>query len=103
MVARGARVRTIQVEVEAHAFPRPPFQGARAPREMAQKMRDNAKAAVALLESGDLARWFASNGWNYPVSGQPAKGDACVATMVFGAAPEAASISSKITWQSMLR
>jgi hypothetical protein len=68
----------IQVELEAHAFPRPPFQGARSPRELAQKMRDDPKGAVALLESGELTRWFASNGWNYPVTGTPAKGVAGV-------------------------
>jgi hypothetical protein len=68
----------LQVELEAHAFQRPPFQGARTPRELAQKMRDNPKAAVALLESGELVRWFAANGWNFPVSGQVAQGVAGV-------------------------
>jgi hypothetical protein len=62
----------------AHPFPRAPFQGVRTPREMAEKMRTQPKAAVPLLESGDVAKWFSSNGWNYPVRGTPAKGVAGV-------------------------
>src|SRR5262249_41446291 len=31
-----------------------------------------------MLESGEIARWFASNGWNYPVRGTPARGVAGV-------------------------
>ncbi len=65
-------------DLEAQAFSRGPFQGARKPRDMAEKMRDNPKAAVPLLETGELSRWFASNNWNYPVRGTPAKGVAGV-------------------------
>src|SRR5262249_14449573 len=52
---------------------RPPFQGVRTPREMAERMKAQPKAAVPLLESGEVARWFAANGWNYPIAGTPAK------------------------------
>ena len=38
----------------------------------------NSKAAVPLLESGEVFRWFASNNWNYPVQGQQIKGMAGV-------------------------
>lgn len=37
-------------------------------------MRANSKAAVTLLESGEVLRWFGSNNWNYPVQGPPIKG-----------------------------
>jgi hypothetical protein len=67
-----------KVDVAAHPFPRAPFQGARTPREMAEKMRDNAKLAVPLLETGELSKWFSGNGWKYPVDGTPAKGVAGV-------------------------
>jgi hypothetical protein len=67
-----------RVDLAAHPFHKAPFQGARAPREMAERMRANPKGAVALLEGGDLARWFASNGWKYPVAGPVAKGVAGV-------------------------
>ncbi len=68
----------VRLDLAAHPFPRAPFQGARAPRELAEKMRTQPKAAVALLESGEVARWFSANGWNYPVRGTPARGVAGV-------------------------
>ena len=52
--------------------------GASTPREMAEKMRAHPKAAVPLLVNGEVARWFASNGWAYPVAGSPAPGVAAV-------------------------
>jgi hypothetical protein len=68
----------VGVDVTAVPFPRPPFQGVAAPREIAEQMRAQPKAAVPLLESGDLARWFDQNGWAFPIVGQPAKGVAAV-------------------------
>jgi len=68
----------VRMDLVAHPFPRPPFQGARTPREMAEQMRRQPKAAVPMLESGDIARWFVSNSWNYPAKGTPAKGVAGV-------------------------
>ena len=41
-------------------------------------MRKLPKAAVPLLENGDVSRWFASNGWNFPIRGPQAKGVAGV-------------------------
>lgn len=68
----------LQVEVVAIPYPRDPFRGSRTPRELAQKMRANPKAAVPVLESGEVAKWFAGNGWKYPIRGTPAKGVASV-------------------------
>lgn len=68
----------LRIDIGAHPYPKAPFQGAKSPREMAVKMRDNPKAAAALLESGELPKWFASNGWTYPISGTPARGVAGV-------------------------
>jgi hypothetical protein len=67
-----------RVDLAAHPFPKGPFQGARAPREMAERMRSNPKGASTLLEGGELAKWFSSNGWKYPVAGPLAKGVAGV-------------------------
>jgi hypothetical protein len=67
-----------RVDLTAHPFHKGPFQGAKAPREMAERMRANPKAAVGLLESGELSRWFSGNGWKYPVAGAVAKGVAGV-------------------------
>jgi hypothetical protein len=64
----------VRMELVAQSFPRPPFHGAKTPREMAERMRSQPKAAVPLVENGEIARWFANNGWNYPVRGTPARG-----------------------------
>jgi hypothetical protein len=68
----------IRLEVGSMPFPRGAFQGAASPRDLAEKMRANPKAAVGVLESGEVARWFRANGWAYPVSGEPARGVAAV-------------------------
>lgn len=68
----------VGLELGAVLFARPPFQGAATPREMAERMRTNPKAAVPLLESGEMQRWFAANGWAYPVCGVQARGIAAV-------------------------
>lgn len=68
----------VRMELVAQPFTRGPFQGAKTPREMAVLMRGKPKQAVPLLESGEIGRWFASNGWNYPVRGTPARGVAGV-------------------------
>jgi hypothetical protein len=68
----------VRVDVAAHPFPRAPFQGVSSPREMAEIMRSQPKAAVPLLESGEIGRWFAQNGWTYPVQGVTARGVAAV-------------------------
>jgi hypothetical protein len=67
-----------RIDLIAHPFTRPPFQGVKSQREMAERMRAQPKAAVPLLESGEIGRWFESNGWNYPVRGTPIKGVAGV-------------------------
>src|SRR5207253_2373999 len=68
----------VSLELAAYPFPRPPFEDAGSPREMAELMRKQPKPAVALLESGEVRRWFEANGWTYPVSGPTAPGVAAV-------------------------
>jgi hypothetical protein len=68
----------VRMDLIAHPFSRQPFAGARTPREMAERMRAHPKAAVPLLENGEIGRWFAANSWNYPVRGKPARGVAGV-------------------------
>jgi hypothetical protein len=74
----GAAEVPVRLDLGAHLFPKGPFQGAKAPRELAERMKAQPKAAVPLLESGEVSRWFAQNGWNYPVRGPQAKGVASV-------------------------
>jgi hypothetical protein len=68
----------VRLIVTALPYPTGPFQGACTPRELAVRMRSNPKAAVPLLENGDIARWFESNRWGYPVQGATASGMASV-------------------------
>lgn len=68
----------VRLDLVSVPFPRPPYQGVTTPRELAERMRAQPKPAVSLLESGDVERWFNSNGWAYPVQGPTAKGVAAV-------------------------
>jgi hypothetical protein len=68
----------VRLDVGAVPFPHAPFQGAATPRQMAERMRAQPKQAVSLLENGEIAQWFKTNGWAYPVSGPPARGVAAV-------------------------
>jgi hypothetical protein len=68
----------VRIDVAALPFPRAPFQGAGSARALAERMREHPKQAVPLLENGEIARWFAANGWTYPVQGPTAKGVAAV-------------------------
>ena len=74
----GVAEAPVRLDLAAAAFGKPPFQAASSARELAEQMRANPKPAGPLLESGDVARWFAANGWSYPVAGRPAKGVAAV-------------------------
>jgi hypothetical protein len=68
----------VRLDLGGQAFERAPFQGVSSPREMAERMRQQPKAAVAALESGEVAKWFRTNGWTYPVQGPAARGVAAV-------------------------
>lgn len=68
----------VRLDVAVVPFGRPPFQGAISPRDLAERMRANPKAAVPFLENGETAAWFATNGWTYPVPGATARGVAAV-------------------------
>lgn len=68
----------LRMELTAQPFPKSPFQGVQSGRDLADKMRQHPKAAVPILESGEVQRWYALNGWTYPVIGVPVKGVAGV-------------------------
>jgi hypothetical protein len=68
----------VGVDIVVQPFSRQPFQGVSSPRELAERMRAHPKQAVPFLESGEIAAWFAVNGWAYPVSGHKANGIAAV-------------------------
>jgi hypothetical protein len=79
VVSNGGIVEVpVRLDVAAVPFGKPPLQGAMNPRDLAARMRANPKPAVPLLESGEIAAWFAANGWTYPVPGAAARGVAAV-------------------------
>jgi hypothetical protein len=45
------------------------FDGAITPRQVAEKAKAKPKEAAPYFEKGDVARWYAANGWAYPVQG----------------------------------
>lgn len=64
----------VRMDLASQPFPKAPFQGVRTQRELAEKMRQLPKAAVPILETGEVERWFSLNGWTYPVNGAQIKG-----------------------------
>ena len=45
------------------------FAGATTPRQVAEKAKAGAKEAAPYFEKGEVAKWYAANGWVYPVQG----------------------------------
>jgi hypothetical protein len=68
----------VRLDLGLHPFPKAPFLDVTTPRELADRMRTQPKQAVPLLESGEISRWFAQNGWAFPIQGRPAQGIAAV-------------------------
>jgi hypothetical protein len=68
----------VRLAVAATPFPDAPLRGAEDPRDLAERMQQNPKAAAPLLHGGAVARWFAGHGWHYPVQGPTADGVAAV-------------------------
>ncbi len=48
--------------------------GALSPRQIAEKARAQPREAAVFFENGAVARWYESNGWNYPVKGPSSSG-----------------------------
>ena len=48
----------VYLELTAIPFAQAPFQRVVTPRQLAERMRAHPKAAIPLLESGAVARWF---------------------------------------------
>jgi hypothetical protein len=64
----------VRCEVPVRPFPDGVLAGAVTPRQIAEKAKANPKPAAAFFESGAVARWYQSNGWEYPVQGPPGSG-----------------------------
>jgi hypothetical protein len=70
----GTAAVRVRLEVPIKPYPDGVLAGATTPRQVAEKAKAAPKVAAPLFESGAVARWFAANGWTYPVQGPPASG-----------------------------
>ncbi len=65
---------TVKVDVPITPYAGGLFAGATTPRQIAEKAKANPKDAAPSFESGAIAKWYASNGWPYPVQGPTMSG-----------------------------
>ena len=74
----GSATVTVLVEVPIVPFSEGVLSGALTPRQIAEKAKPAPLEAAPLFENGAVARWFAHNGWTYPVQGPPSSGMSAV-------------------------
>ena len=65
----GTMTVTVRADVPITPYDGGLFAGATTPRKIAEKAKANVKEAIPYFEKGDVAKWYASNGWAYPVQG----------------------------------
>lgn len=70
----GTAEATLRIEVPVKPFPSGVLAGCRTQRQLAEAAFKRYKEAAPLFESGEVAMWYADNGWTYPVVGPPATG-----------------------------
>jgi hypothetical protein len=68
----------VRADVPVTAFPTGLLAGAKTPRQVAEKSRDNPKEAAGQFEQGEVEKWYRANGWDYPVKIPAASGVAAV-------------------------
>jgi len=68
----------IEAKLPIKPFPEGVLSGAMSPRQLAEKAKAHPKEAAVLLVNGAVSRWYATNGWTYPVQGPTASGIAAV-------------------------
>lgn len=74
----GSASVTLRIMVPTKPFPEGVLAGVLSPRQLAKKARESPKEAAELIENGAVARWYADNGWTYPVQQPCATGVAAV-------------------------
>ena len=65
----GTTTVVFRADVPIAPYPGSMFSGAITPRQIAEKAKAAPKEAAPSFEKGDVAAWYASNGWAYPVQG----------------------------------
>ena len=70
----GSIVVQVRAERPVKPYPAGIFAGSKTPRQVAEKAKAQPKEVAPLFERGDVAEWYKSNGWTYPVQGPAASG-----------------------------
>jgi hypothetical protein len=70
----GRMTVVVRVEVSPQSFPEGVLGGALSPRQLAGKAKARPKEAAVFFENGEVAKWYQTNGWIYPVRGPVASG-----------------------------
>jgi hypothetical protein len=68
----------VNIEVPVTPFPEGVLTGALTPRQIAEKAKAHPRDAAVLFARGAVAKWYAANGWTYPVTEPSASGVAAV-------------------------
>ncbi len=74
----GACTVVVTVDVPIIPFADDVLAGALTPRQIAEKARERPRESAELFARGTVAKWYASNGWTYPVTEPSASGVAAV-------------------------
>lgn len=74
----GSAVITFRAEKPVKPFPTGVLAGATTPREVATRAKRFIKDVAPNFENGDVERWYADNGWVYPVKVPAASGIAAI-------------------------
>jgi len=71
----GQSTVTVRTQVLVKPYPAGSIlAGAKSPRQVAEKAKLHPKESAPLFEKGEVAAWYKTNGWTYPVQGPPASG-----------------------------
>lgn len=74
----GVHTIVVRAEKPVKPFNGGPLTGAKSPRQIAEMAMKNAKEVGPFFENGDVERWYAENGWVYPVKVPAASGLAAI-------------------------
>jgi hypothetical protein len=70
----GAVTVTVTIDVPVRPFAGGMLDGARSPRQIAEKAKAHPREAAVLFQDGAVERWYQDNGWTYPVQAPSSSG-----------------------------
>jgi hypothetical protein len=70
----GTLTVTVTIDVPVRPFAGGVLDGAKSPRQIAEKAKAHPKEAAVLFQAGAVERWYKDNGWSYPVQAPSSSG-----------------------------